>query len=371
MQHDGEVRYPHEGGQSPVCGAGVHYAGVADRGPAPASGALDSVGRRAGPRTDLPSCGQVGQLQIVQRLRIEQSPLPVGGVRYHRGDLVHALRYLRLRVHLPDGVAVGLGVPERVVPGYHRYHRDPGRGGEPPHALLLAVDSAGVEDHAEDAGLPGVEVGQSFHDVVGRVHRHELPGGDEYHRVRVFPPQRDREPSADHVAEHVVDLHVDVHRVRPELLEGVEGRQDPTSSASYPRLGPSGLGADNSPGARLDDVLQLPAENRGGANVVQDGGLGPSAQKEAGGVVLGVASDLHDLLAAAREGERDVGGHGRFADAALAVDSDLEHMMHFGLSIHDCRLTFRACCTDNTGPPIILTSRAHIANRVIEARAFP
>jgi hypothetical protein len=42
-----------------------------------------------------------------------------------------------------------------------------------------------------------------------------------------------------------------------------------------------------------------------------------------GGVALGVAADLHDLVAGHGEGCTDVGGGGGLADATLAVNRDL------------------------------------------------
>ena len=107
-------------------------------------------------------------------------------------------------------------------------------------------------------------------------------------------PHRYGESSADHIAENVVDSDIRSATVDAEGLECIEHCEDAASGATDPGLGTSGLDAHDPSGAGDCYIIQGALGRRCGADIVQNGGLLASSYELPGGVVLGVASDLHD-----------------------------------------------------------------------------
>ena len=107
-------------------------------------------------------------------------------------------------------------------------------------------------------------------------------------------PHRYGEPPADHVPKDVVDSDIRSATVHSKSFECIEHGEDAASGATDPRLGASGLDAHDPSGAGDCYIIQGALGRRCGADIVQNGGLLASSYELPGGVVLGVASDLHD-----------------------------------------------------------------------------
>ena len=228
---------------------------------------------------------------------------------------------------LHHGMPLGFRLSEHGVTGDLGEDLGPGGLREPPDGLPLPFPSSGIEYESQEPGPPGLEIEHAAHDVVRGVQGHEFARSDKDDGIRVLAPQRDGEAPADHIAEDIVQPDVHVQIVRSELPQGVERRQYPASGASYARLRSPGLGAQDPLGPADDDILELPLPDRNLADIIKDGALDIPVQQEAGGIVLRVASDLHDLRTGLRQGHGYVGRHRRFPDAALAVHRHLEHIV--------------------------------------------
>jgi hypothetical protein len=189
----------------------------------------------------------------------------------------------------------------------------------------VAVDLVGVAravgDAAGEAHVVVLRLGlHRGDDPVHRVDRVEVVGGDDQRAVGVL--ERRREAAADDVAEDVEDHDVGVVE-EVVLLEELHGLADDVAAAAGARRRPAGLDAHHAAVALVDEVLgaQLLGVE---VDVLQhvDHGRHQLLGQGEGRVVLGVAADLQDALAEPGEGDGEVRGGRRLADAALAVDGE-------------------------------------------------
>ena len=210
-------------------------------------------------------------------------------------------------------------------------------GGGLVHEGILILHTTGVLYDAPETGVSVVcEVVDRVSDVAGRVKGHHLPGCDDEDIPGIPVPDGHGEPAAHNIPEDVVDYDVGTVAVDDiQLLELLESGDDPASGAPDPGFGSSALHAEHPVLAHVDHVLEF----RIGivAHRFQNGG-DPAPCQKLGGIGLGIASDLHDLQTAVRQGRGYVCRCGRLPYSALAVDSDPSHG-HF-----ECQLlinTFR------------------------------
>ena len=147
---------------------------------------------------------------------------------------------------------------------------------------------------------------------------HVLAGGDDEDPVGVAVPHGQGKAAADHVAQHVVDDDIGLKAlVGPFFLQLFQGGDDAPAGAAQTGGGAARLHADHARVAHAHHVVQ--AVVLLGADQVQHGGRLLALPEQHGGIGLGIAADLHDLIALFRPGRRQIGRRGGFAAAAFAV----------------------------------------------------
>src|SRR4051794_14967411 len=146
--------------------------------------------------------------------------------------------------------------------------------------------------------------------------------------LRLVLADRHGETAADHVAEHVVGDVVDIV-IGAVFFKEVDGGDNAAAGAAHARLRTTGLDALDVLVADLEHVIELEVFNRTGfGGQAQHGVLQLGVEDQAGRVGLWVAANDQDLLAKVDQGSERVLRGGGFADAALAVESDLTKFAH-------------------------------------------
>ncbi len=250
-------------------------------------------------------------------------------------DLPELLSFIRVGIKLGQRSPGGFRQGEQAAPRHAGYYWQPDGLCESLHDIGFVLHPSAVEDDARNARDALVEVPYALQYVVRRVYRHELAGCDKIYAVGVLIPQGDCEPAADHVAQHIIELHAEIHLVYSEVLQCIKGAQDASPGAPYAGFGPSSLDAPDTPHAVQHYVLKTSVVRCGPSYVVKYGGLFLAVQEKAGRIVLGVASYLQYLLPQTCQEIGDVGGYSGFAYPALSVHGHLNQYRTSLLNTHD------------------------------------
>ncbi len=241
-------------------------------------------------------------------------------------ELVEHLRFQAFGSEAGKGTTRRLGVLHQGAAPHSRNDRELHRIGECVHARPRRVVVPRVVEEPENPACRPRDVRDASEDVVGRVQRHELLGGDQHHDVGVVLAQRDGEASAHDVAQDVVEHHVVAALVEPELLELRERAQNPASCATDARLRSTDLDAVHAMTGGVDHVLQQASVEPSRLVRVEHRPDPPAAKQQTRRVVLRVATDLQHSTPFSREGRREVRGDHRLADSSLAVDRDPQRL---------------------------------------------